>query len=69
MNLLFIGIIGIVILLVVILFVASYIKCPPDMVYMISGLKRKPRIVIGKATLRIPFLERVDKKSNIRIFV
>lgn len=61
MNLLFIGIIGIVILLVVILFVASYIKCPPDMVYMISGLKRKPRIVIGKATLRIPFLERVDK--------
>lgn len=61
MNLLFIGIIGIVILLVVILFAASYIKCPPDMVYMISGLKRKPRIVIGKATLRIPFLERVDK--------
>ena len=61
MNLLFIGIIGIVILLVIILFAASYIKCPPDMVYMISGLKRKPRIIIGKATLRIPFLERVDK--------
>lgn len=61
MNLLFIGIIGIVVLLVIILFAASYIKCPPDMVYMISGLKRKPRIVIGKATLRIPFLERVDK--------
>lgn len=58
MNLLFIGI---VVLLVIILFAASYIKCPPDMVYMISGLKRKPRIVIGKATLRIPFLERVDK--------
>ena len=61
MDLLFIGIIGIVILLVIILFAASYIKCPPDMVYMISGLKRKPRIVVGKATLRIPFLERVDK--------
>lgn len=61
MDLLFIGIIGIVILLLIILFAASYIKCPPDMVYMISGLKRKPRIVIGKATLRIPFLERVDK--------
>ena len=61
MDLLFIGIIGIVILLVIILFAVSYIKCPPDMVYMISGLKRKPRIIIGKATLRIPFLERVDK--------
>lgn len=61
MDLLFIGIVGIVILLVIILFAVSYIKCPPDMVYMISGLKRKPRIIIGKATLRIPFLERVDK--------
>lgn len=61
MNLLLIGIVGIGILLVIILFAASYIKCPPDMVYMISGLKRKPRIVVGKATLRIPFLERVDK--------
>lgn len=61
MDLLFIGIIGIVILLLIILFAVSYIKCPPDMVYMISGLKRKPRIIIGKATLRIPFLERVDK--------
>lgn len=61
MDLLFIGIIGIVILLLIILFAVSYIKCPPDMIYMISGLKRKPRIIIGKATLRIPFLERVDK--------
>lgn len=61
MDLLFIGIMSIIVLLIIILFAASYIKCPPDMVYMISGLKRKPRIIIGKATLRIPFLERVDK--------
>lgn len=39
----------------------SYIKCPPDMVYLISGLKKEPRIIVGKATLRIPFFERVDK--------
>lgn len=61
MDLLFIGIMSIIVLLIIVLFAASYIKCPPDMVYMISGLKRKPRIIIGKATLRIPFLERVDK--------
>ena len=61
MDLLFIGIVSIIVLLIIVLFAASYIKCPPDMVYMISGLKRKPRIIIGKATLRIPFLERVDK--------
>lgn len=40
---------------------ASYIKCPPDMVYIISGLKKEPRMITGKATLRIPFFERVDK--------
>lgn len=58
-------IIGIVLVILVILFIGliaiSYIKCPPDMVYLISGLKKEPRVIIGKATLRIPFLERVDK--------
>lgn len=58
-------IIGIVLVILVILFMGliaiSYIKCPPDMVYLISGLKKEPRVIIGKATLRIPFLERVDK--------
>ena len=53
-------IIGIVIL--IILFVAmSYIKAPPDVAYLISGLRKEARIVIGRATIRIPFLERVDK--------
>jgi flotillin len=39
----------------------SYVKCPPDMVYLISGLKKEPRVIIGKAALRVPFFERVDK--------
>ena len=47
--------------LVIGLFLASYVKCPPDMVYLISGLKKEPRVVTGKATLRIPFLERIDR--------
>lgn len=51
-----------VILILLILFVAiSYIKCPPDMVYLISGLRKEPRVIIGKAAFRIPFFERVDK--------
>ena len=36
--------------LVIGLFLASYVKCPPDMVYLISGLKKEPRVVTGKAT-------------------
>lgn len=55
-------IIGIAIIaLIVLLFMVGYIKAPPDMVYLISGLKKEPRVLIGKATIRIPFLERVDK--------
>ena len=54
-------ILAIIIVLTLVLIGISYIKCPPDMVYLISGLKKEPRVIIGKATLRIPFLERVDK--------
>lgn len=53
---------GIILVFMAIIFIAmSYVKCPPDMVYLISGLRKEPRIIIGKATLRVPFFERVDK--------
>jgi flotillin len=52
---------GVVAILLIIFIAMSYIKCPPDMVYLISGLKKESKVVTGKATLRIPFLERVDK--------
>ena len=32
---------------------SGYVKAPPDMAYIISGLHRKPRILIGKAGLKI----------------
>lgn len=51
--------IGAAIVLVVLIFVLGYIKAPPDTAYIISGLRRK--IIIGKASIRIPFFERVDK--------
>lgn len=44
------------------LFVAGYLKAPPDMAYIITGLGKR-RVLIGKAGWRIPFLERVDKLS------
>ena len=53
--------IGVVLVLLILFIVMSYVKCPPDMVYLISGLRKEPRVIIGKATLRIPFFERVDK--------
>ena len=42
---------------------SGYVKAPPDMAYIISGLHKKPRILIGKAGVKIPFLERLDKLS------
>lgn len=39
----------------------GYIKAPPDTAYIISGLRRKT--IIGKASIKIPFLERLDKLS------
>lgn len=55
-------IIGIVIVLVILIFCFGYVKAPPDTAYIISGL-RKQRIVIGKATIKIPLLERKDALS------
>ena len=54
-------IIGVIFALIAGFIALSYVKCPPDMVYLISGLRKEPRVIIGKATIRIPFFERVDK--------
>lgn len=54
-------VIGSIVAAFALLVVVSYVKAPPDVAYIISGLKK--RVVIGKASLRIPFLERLDKLS------
>lgn len=56
-------VVWIIIVAVVIVFVLliSYIKAPPSVAYIVSGLNRKPRIYIGKGGLRVPLLERLDK--------
>lgn len=62
-----IGIIVTVVVLVILLFMAiGYVKAPPDMAYIISGVKKKSKVVIGKASIRIPFFERLDK-LNLRL--
>ena len=50
--------VGIVIILVL---ASGYLKAPPDVAYVISGLRKKPRILVGQAGIKIPFFERVDK--------
>ena len=43
------------------LFFASYVKAPSNYAYIIAGISKVPRILIGKGGFRIPFLERLDK--------
>ena len=53
----------VVVILLVLLFIASYIKASPDEALIISGLRKKPKIIIGKSGFRIPFLEKKDRLS------
>ena len=66
-----IGMTGVVVATVVIvvliaLLCMGYVKAPPDMAFIISGVKKKSKVVIGKASIRVPFFERLDK-LNLRL--
>ena len=52
---------GVVLVLLVVFALFAYTKAPPDMAYIISGMHKKPRILIGKAGFKLPFFERLDK--------
>ena len=52
---------AIIVIAVIIVLASGYLKAPPDVAYVISGLRRKPRVLVGQAGIKIPFFERVDK--------
>lgn len=54
---------GVIIFAVALLIIIAigYVKAPPDTAIIISGWRKKPRVLIGRAGIRIPFLERTDK--------
>ena len=63
MNLISLIVPALIALAVIILLASGYTKAPPDMAYIISGVRKKPRILIGQAGIKIPFFERLDKLS------
>ena len=50
-----------IILILVIIVTQGYVKAPPDHAYIISGLRKEPRVLVGRAGLKIPFFEQLDK--------
>lgn len=54
-------IVGIVVIALILIVMTGYVKLPSDTAYIISGLKKEPKYVIGRSSIRIPFLQRMDK--------
>ncbi len=44
----------------VLLLVLGYVQSPPDKALIISGLRKTPRVLIGRAGWKVPFFERRD---------
>ena len=55
--------IALIVIVALIILKAGDIKAPPDTALIISDMHKKPRVLIGKAGIRIPFFERVDNLS------
>lgn len=50
-----------VVLFFLLIFITGYVKASPDTAIIISGLRKNPKVLIGKAGIKIPFLERKDE--------
>lgn len=50
----------IIAIIIVSIVVSGYVKAPPDKAFIISGFRKNPKILIGRAGIKIPFLERKD---------
>ena len=46
---------------VLVIILLGYVKAPPDQAYIISGLKKESKVLIGRAGIRVPIFERLDK--------
>lgn len=50
-------------IIVIIIFLMGYVKASPDTAYIISGIRKKPKVLIGRAGIKVPFLEKKDELS------
>ena len=52
---------AVIVIILILVLAMGYVKAPPDRAFIISGLMKEPKILIGRAGIRIPFFERLDK--------
>ena len=53
----------VVFLIIFILSVMGYVKAATDEVVIISGLRKEPKIITGRSSVKWPFLQRIDRLS------
>lgn len=53
--------IGVLAVVVFLILLSGYVKASPDTAYIISGLKKEPKVLIGRAGIKIPFFEKKDE--------
>jgi flotillin len=53
----------VVALVIIILSAMGYVKAPTDEVVIISGLRKEPKIITGRSSVKWPFLQRIDRLS------
>ncbi len=49
--------------ILIIAILSGYVKAKPDEAVLVSGMKNEFRVIIGKATVKLPFFERADRLS------
>ena len=50
----------IAVIVVLAILASGYVKAPPDVAYIISGIRKDPKVLIGRAGIKVPFFERKD---------
>lgn len=53
--------IAVAVVIIIALCAMGYVKARPDQALIISGIRKEPRVLIGKAGVKVPFLERIDR--------
>ena len=60
-NFILFGSIAAAVLLIVALLLCMYVKAPPSVAFILSGLRKEPRVLIGTGGFKVPIIERLDK--------
>lgn len=51
----------VIVIIIFAILLSGYVKASPDTAYIISGMRKKPKVLIGRAGIKIPFLEKKDE--------